>query len=565
MAMTTSVTRSRRAEVHPSHPNSQRPGLLATAKAHNTKAFAINQQRNKRQIDPSGRDFDPISHKKARIAVEIPSRSAFRAKNAKAATDALSLSLSLSSKPQATKPAADADPNPPKPPPRAPSCPATTVAPADTPAPPTATVQPALTKHQEKVANGLKHELNRLQANAAVEMKEQGRKLRSQEATRFKSDLLSAFFPDYDEVIGNDPKEHHILNLETPIVIVGPPAAHPLPPNTKGSHHPHDPYPVRSFGDSLFTDLCDSQIIDFSFLQSKKSKSQEDPLPDSVYTHTHTKEKRREQTIRNTEKGRAQFEKDQIIRLLDDLQGPDWLRVMGVSGITESKKKKFEPARAHFIKGCQAILEKFRRWVAEEKRRKQAKELAIAQREAAARLQAESEEASREESSVVEEESEESEEKEIPDSDDEMEEDEPQEDDQDEDPPDNSDSENDVDASVAKQLQEEATAAAKKKPAPPASRRTRWKAPPPPPPPPHSQPREREPPPRKDFTSFFEKKYQRDAAVNKTRRKGRTVMAWGLPLPDVNESPFELPEDFADEEFMRMRERRKRRDKRARH
>lgn len=63
-----------------------------------------------------------------------------------------------------------------------------------------------LPRHKGKVANGLKHELDRLQPAEAV-AKEQGRKLRSQEATRFKSDL-SAYFPDYDEVVGNDPKEH---------------------------------------------------------------------------------------------------------------------------------------------------------------------------------------------------------------------------------------------------------------------------------------------------------------------------------------------------------------------
>ena len=38
------------------------------------------------------------------------------------------------------------------------------------------------------------------------------------------------------------------------------------------------------------------------------------------------------------------------------------MRVMGVSGVTETKKKTFEPARDHFIKGCQAILAKFRNW-----------------------------------------------------------------------------------------------------------------------------------------------------------------------------------------------------------
>lgn len=41
--------------------------------------------------------------------------------------------------------------------------------------------------------------------------------MRSQEATRFKSDL-AAYFPDYDEVIGNDPKPDrmHALSLSHP-------------------------------------------------------------------------------------------------------------------------------------------------------------------------------------------------------------------------------------------------------------------------------------------------------------------------------------------------------------
>lgn len=65
-----------------------------------------------------------------------------------------------------------------------------------------------LTKHRAKVVNGIRHELDRLHPGENNDAKDQrgGRKLRSQEATRFKSEL-SAYFPDYDEVIGNDPKE----------------------------------------------------------------------------------------------------------------------------------------------------------------------------------------------------------------------------------------------------------------------------------------------------------------------------------------------------------------------
>ena len=78
--------------------------------------------------------------------------------------------------------------------------------PLSAPAPPTNDQN--LTKHQAKVINGIKHELDRLQPQEK-DTKEEGRKLRSQEATRFKSEL-SAYFPDYDEVIGNDPKEQRM-------------------------------------------------------------------------------------------------------------------------------------------------------------------------------------------------------------------------------------------------------------------------------------------------------------------------------------------------------------------
>lgn len=67
-------------------------------------------------------------------------------------------------------------------------------------------IPPELPEHRKKVVNGLKHELDRLQPAPADKETQGRRKLRSQEATRFKSEL-SAYFPDYDEIIGNDPKE----------------------------------------------------------------------------------------------------------------------------------------------------------------------------------------------------------------------------------------------------------------------------------------------------------------------------------------------------------------------
>ncbi|UZP46051.1 hypothetical protein NXS19_013863 [Fusarium pseudograminearum] len=194
---------------------------------------------------------------------------------------------------------------------------------------------------------------------------------------------------------------------------------------------------------------------------------------------------------------------------------------MGVSGVTETKKKTFEPARNHFIKGCQAVLDKYRNYVLEEKKRKLEKDRARAEKE-------------HEDSSIDEDET------------------------GDEVADDNvSDS-----ASPAKQLQEEAMARSrpskgsknrKATPQPAVAKALRpAKAPPAPKPP--------EPP--KEFKSFFSKRYERESALNRNRRTGRKVMAWGLPIPEIPEVDFDLPEEYRDEDTLKVRARKKRRDRR---
>jgi hypothetical protein len=214
---------------------------------------------------------------------------------------------------------------------------------------------------------------------------------------------------------------------------------------------------------------------------------------------------------------------------------------MGVSGITDSRKKEYEPAREHFIKGCEAIIEKFRIWREEEKRRKLEREAALAEAEEAEdeeEVEEEEEECEEEEEGegegIVEEEEEKDEEEEG--------------DVSDGDPPDYSD----VDASAARQLHEEAIARSA-----PLSRHQSKRskvltlAP--------TAPHELE----KDFTSFFAKPHLREAALGKTRRSGRSSAAWGHPVPDVLEHDFDLPEEYRDEETLKAHARRKRRDRRV--
>ena len=197
----TSVTRStRRTEGFPhtqthrrgQSQHSQQQHLIATAQAQNILPRHVNSSRPKRRFDPLETHLDMVRTKRARISVDIPSKPSLRTTHAVHPVGNATIHGPVASTDAGATPL---NPSQPPPAPPTPAAAATTVKPE----------HPNLTKHQEKVVNGLKHELNRLQP-ARTNAREQGRKLRSQEATRFRSEL-AAYFPDYDEVIGNDPKE----------------------------------------------------------------------------------------------------------------------------------------------------------------------------------------------------------------------------------------------------------------------------------------------------------------------------------------------------------------------
>ncbi|KAK3187204.1 hypothetical protein K4F52_004108 [Lecanicillium sp. MT-2017a] len=526
-----SVTRSnRRAEGFPpprSHPHLHTNhhhhvngnAALAPRAAAQQGAYHAQDRRTKRGPDAADRDFNSVNPKKTRIAVEILARPPPSSQKAHPPVQ----------RPAAAAPVSTTPVQPPKP--------------ASLPA----ESDPDVTKHQVKVINGIKHELDRLQPQMAGP-REQGRKLRSQEATRFKSEL-SAYFPDYDEVIGNDPKEQHVLNLDTPMIVIDT-IPRRVGPHGQQQHQPfpnNESFPVRGYGDALYTEVCDAQQIDFGFLEAQyKNRVLDDPLPDSAFQPIHKRAERLERSIRNSEKGRAQHEKDQIIRLLEGLQGHDWLRVMGVSGITDTKKKMFEPAREYFIKGCQAILEKFRTWNMEEKRRKLEKDRLLAE-------QAEEELRETQQSEVSGEADEDEEmgeaETETGTAGQTSEGDEAVEEEVEELLPSQDDSSVASSSSPAKQLRQEALARSKLA----AAKRPRSGS--------TVTPRQSETP--KEFRSFFNKKYEREGALNNRRRTGRKVMAWGHPVPEISEVDFDLPEEYRDDETLRTRARRKRRDKRA--
>lgn len=270
-----------------------------------------------------------------------------------------------------------------------------------------------------------------------------------------------------------------------------------------------------------FTTLSNAIRIDLASHEQRGRKAGKDPLDDSLYIRVHAREERKEKQLRNIEKERAMHEKFQLERLLDGLRGHDWLRVMGISGITDSEKKLYEPKRDHLIHELRTLLEKFRLWKEEEKRRK----------------------AERDGMLEDDEEEEGSEEEDLEDGVDALAGDEAI---SDGDPPEF----NDIDASAARQLRMEAMGATKTKVKPHPS----WSSSKHPPPKPQ--------PVGKPFTSFYAKPYMRAAAIGKHRRSGRSRTAFGQPIPEIPEKDFELPPEVMTTEAIRESGRRRRRRKR---
>lgn len=250
--------------------------------------------------------------------------------------------------------------------------------------------------------------------------------------------------------------------------------------------------------------------LDLSQFREEANKFDGDPLSADVFRKAHRRGERKEKQLRNIEKEHAMHEKGDLERLLNELKGHDWLKTMGISGITDTEKRMFEPKRDFYIRGVQALIDKFSSWREQEKELKLKKEQAMMAKDAAEHGSelAASDDRSVDGNSVA-------------------------------------DALDDTDAS-ARQLQREAIVASRQQPR-------------------FHIPRHHillvEPEPTTPFTSFFSKPYLREAALGKHRR-GRSATAFGLPVPEPPYEEFALPDDFISEEALKENARKRRRLKR---
>ncbi|KAI7280681.1 hypothetical protein KC345_g4593 [Hortaea werneckii] len=409
--------------------------------------------------------------------------------------------------------------------------------------------------------------------NKAVENKrEEKRTLRSQdEGPRLKSELAT-YFPEYEDVVFGTDREAEFLTVDTALYITDDAAkketsssaasspakaktgpdhaaggnanggrAMPATPHRKPSHQYNGCSPV-----------------DLDKIMAGFPSGTEDPLDDNHFEKSHKRAERKEKQLRNIEKERAMHEKVSLERLLDGLLGHDWLKVLGITGVTDSEARKFEKARAYFIAEVQSLVDKFKMWKDGERRQRLEREAARRAEESSEGEQGDNDgDGSSEADSSVG-------------------------------PP-----SSELNAGATRQLLQETHSAVavqqrsgfkirlKKTPtSSPAAAGHPPKQTPQAPPPSSSTPTARLPPPstttmtheqhippwlhaspEPPITSFYAKRHLRDAALSKTRH-GRNVTAFGHPLPEMpEEREFELPGELLTEEALRAsaRERRRRR------
>ncbi|PYI03904.1 hypothetical protein BO78DRAFT_321718 [Aspergillus sclerotiicarbonarius CBS 121057] len=390
--------------------------------------------------------------------------------------------------------------------------------------------------------------------------REQRRSLRSHDGGSRARSELAQYFPNYEELISLEPPKPEFLAGSTTIKLIDD-LPEPLIPSSSSSDIETD----TPFGNPLLN-LHNCETISLPDLPPSQSNTTTaespstsiDPLSEEIYFRPHRRNERQEKQLRNIERDHNQYEKQKLDRLLDDLQGHDWLRPMGITGhITDQERKHYESKRSHFIQEISAVLQKFKIWKEEEKRRKLEKDNKLIEEE---NNKDHTPETTNDEEG----------------------------DDGDNnnngittisdaqscggDPPDP----NDVDAWAARQLHQEARSATsttttnattttgkKSKPSSTSKKPSSTTMAPPPAPTPHLLPLPPPLEPEKPFTSFFSKPHLRELALSSTNRKGRTRLAFGHPIPEMDEQEFELPAEILTPEAIDSCRRKRRRMKRA--
>lgn len=256
---------------------------------------------------------------------------------------------------------------------------------------------------------------------------------------------------------------------------------------------------------------------------SRLTRFSVDPLADDLYIRPHTSMGREEKRLRNVERDRAAHDKQRYEDRLEKLRGLDWIKTFNLGriavklGTTEMEKRK-----AGVIKWHESLLDKFKAWKEEERRRK----LALGGRMSRSLTNSQDRETAEFEDQVwqatcgEEVDDQEPEEKDI--------------------------------YAIAVDSDEEGDNLHR-----PKQHRYIPKSLKPPHRPGAAESQKKKQPGPKPFTSFYENPHMRQAVLNTSRKSSRNLKPFGVPLPELEEKEFELPDEYYQKTARHLRARRR--------
>jgi hypothetical protein len=228
-----------------------------------------------------------------------------------------------------------------------------------------------------------------------------------------------------------------------------------------------------------------------------------DPLDDELYFAPHRAEERREKRIRNIERDQLAHNAQRIEQDLEKLHNPDWIKSIGLSNLVVARcsRKELDARKERLMTHLEGILEKHKAWKEDERRKKLSRYSGSPSDRATVELE---DHTPRDYSTTWE----------------------------------GDDSDSSYDATHLDTLQRPARRPSSRRRSPLAKKPAL----------PRSVPKIRKssPKPEAEFTSFYDKPYKRQQALNRWRKSSRTPQtAFGEPLPVLKEKDFELPIEIA--------------------
>lgn len=231
-----------------------------------------------------------------------------------------------------------------------------------------------------------------------------------------------------------------------------------------------------------------------SQFEDQAAKYDRDPLVESLYSLSHKRGAMKEKRFKNVESERLKHTYSKLAEELQRLKGPEWRKIIKADRNETLAQSKVR--RDYYIKAIEGELAKQKRYMAEERKQKQARTERSQSPETMPNHTPPSETQSRKRCHST--------------------------------------------ATLESEIDTSARTIKKPRIAPKTKATVAAAAAPPAP---VQQPKEAE----DNFTSFYSKPHLRDAATQKWRKSARNITAFGLPLPDMPQRDYSLPAEWIAE------------------